>query len=101
MRTTYYAERLADERELMATVKEALRALDIERLKAAAGRINNTALTACAGRVAMLQPIGETLGILEQLLGQLAARIEYLKPLAHRELEQELSCQEREYRLGL
>jgi hypothetical protein len=101
MRTAYYTDRLNEEREQMAAVRDALGALDIERLRAAAERINSPSLLRCTEDVAAMAPVADALRLLEQMSQHLAARIAHLKPLAQRECKAEWDMQEREYRLSL
>jgi hypothetical protein len=95
--SSYYAQRLEEEREQLDAVNDALDALDMDRFQSASRRINNKAAARCAERIASLREIGDALDTLEALAGFLTARIEYLKPLAQEERRRELAEQNREY----
>ncbi len=95
--SAYYAQRLEEEREQLDAVNGALDAMDIDRLRSAAGRINNGPAQRCAERVAALREVGDALDTLEALAGFLKARIEYLKPLAMEERRREMEEQNRVY----
>jgi len=99
--TSYYAQRLEEEREQLDAVNDALDALDMDKFQSAARRINNRSAGRCAERLAGLREVGDALSTLEALAGFLMARIEYLRPLALEERRRELDAQHREYEASL
>lgn len=95
--STYYAQRLEEEQEQLEAVNDALDALDMDRFRSAARRINNQSICRCAERLEAMREIGDALDTLEALAGFLRARVEFLRPLALEEKRRELMQQHREY----
>jgi hypothetical protein len=95
--STYYAQRLEEERDQLDAVNDALEALDLDRFLSCSRRINNQSVSRCADRLEGMREIGDALDTLEALAGFLKARVEYLKPLALEERRRELAQQNREY----